>query len=173
MSKLELEIGGVYQADDKGQGIFIDYVNTTLFEAIHNEDDERNTFSFKHEPLEKATLFYEIFKFETIEKSLKDISSSKDMTLQYKIMTNHPYITKVNRVELPQGIIEKLRSKTSKLIKGSILEFTGHTDKDFYQRINADDLCEQISFYSKFINMYPSAGPSVTPFDVRKLLLFS
>jgi hypothetical protein len=173
MSKLELEIGGVYQAEDKGQGIFIGYVNTTLLEVVQNEDDERNKFSFKQEPIENAMLFYEIFKFETIEKSLKDISSTKDMTLQYKILSSHPYIQKVKMVELPQGIIEKLRSKTSKSIKDSILEFTGHTDKDFYQRIDADDLCEQISFYSQFINLYSIGGPPVTPFDVRKLLLFS
>ncbi len=171
MSNLELEVGGVYQAEDKGQGIFIGYVNTTIFEST-NKSASKSDFVFTHKPIENGMLFYEIFKFETIEKSMKDMIE-KNNHLQYKVLIEHPYIEKVSQVKLPSGLIEGLRSKGLKVVKNNILEFTGHIEKNDYVYMDSWDLAEQIVHDSEFLNIYSTDSAPVVPFDVRKFLLFS
>lgn len=171
MNDLELEPGGVYQDAGVGQSIFIGYVNTTIFEK--DKDNEKSEFIFKHKTLENAMLFYQIFNYETVEKSLKDMLREK-CQFQYRIVTKHWYTTKINKVELPTQLIETLRSKALKDVKKEILEFTGHGQlKDLGMTMDSYDLAEQIELNSKFLNIYPVGGMAVTPFDVRKFLLFS
>lgn len=179
MSNEEFEIGGVYQDSKKNRAIFINYVNTTIYkigETISDNEEENNcekaTFNFELSVIQKGAFFYEIFGLETLTKSLKEMVSKK-VNYQFKIKSNFPYTQKIDQVELPIDLIEGLRNKALKVVKDDILEFTGHTDVPPSYRIDSRDLSRNISYYSQYLNLYLHGGTPVTPFDVRKLLLFS
>lgn len=178
VGKGDLEVGGVYQDRKKNRAIFIGYVNTTGFKEEKKPDyydraNKKPTFNYETTTIKKGLLFYEIYNFETVEKSVKEMTT-KDSDYQYKIVKSHSYIEKVGQVQLTDGLIERLRSKALKQVKDHILEFTGHKDpKKNVQRIDDWYLTETIAYHSKHLNLHPYGSQPVEIFDVKKYLLFS
>jgi hypothetical protein len=178
VGKSDLEVGGIYQDRKKNKAIFIGYVNTVGYKgekapSYYDRDKQKPTFAYETTSIKKGMLFYEIYGFETISKSVKEMTT-KDSNYQYKIVKSHSYIEKVDQCQLPNNLIEGLRSKALKQTKNYILEFTGHKDpQKNVQRVTDWYLTETIAHHSKHLNLCPYDGQQVELFDVKKYLLFS
>lgn len=179
IGKKDLEVGGVYRDKKKSTAIFIGYVNTVKYKeekrpsVSWNSPTEKATFNYETIAYKKAMLFYEVYDFEGIKKSVKEMST-KDSSYQFKMKKSHTYIEKVDNVKLPDGLVEKLRTKAVTEIKKLILEYTGHTPpKKGYAKTDDWHLSSTISYNSEHANMYLYEGPAVEPFEVKKFLLFS
>lgn len=177
LSKTDLEIGGVYQDKKKNTAIFIGYINTTVFKEEPNTNNWNNrtkpTFNYEQTPIKKAMLFYKVYDFDGIEKSVKEMKT-KDSTYQFEIKRSHTFIEKIKTVELPDDIVASLREKAVKDVKGYLLEFTGHKEpRKGYAKLDDWTLSRNIAYHSDHINMYVYGGKPVELFDVKKYLLFS
>lgn len=179
IGKKELEVGGVYRDRKKNMAIFIGYVNTTIFKeekrptSWAEREKAKATFNFEQTPIKKGMLFYNVYDFEGLEKSVKQMKS-KDSNYQFDIKRSHTFIEKVKDITIPNDIIAYLRNKSLKAVKESILEYTGHKQpKQGYAKIDEWTLSQTISYDSKWLNLYPYEDEAVNPFDVKKFLLFS
>lgn len=179
VGKKDLEVGGVYRDKKKNTAIFIGYVNTVMYKeepcpsSSWRSPTEKAKFVFEQTVIKKGMLFYEVYDFEGIAKSVKEMTK-KDSSYQYKLKKTHTYIEKVQEVVLLEGMIEKLRTKAVQQIKDQILEYTGHkAPKQGYGKIDDWHLSSTISYHSEHLNLYPFEGTPVDPFDVKKFLLFS
>lgn len=178
VGKKDLEVGGVYRDRKKNTAIFVGYVNTTVFKKEEfptwsERSYKKPTFNFPRSEIKKAMLFYEVYDFEGLDKSVKQMKS-KDSDYQFKIKKSHTYIEKIKNVTIPDDLIPYLRNKATKVIKNMILEYTGHKQpKQGYAAADGWTLSEYISYHSEHLNLYPFGGEPVDLFDVKKFLLFS
>lgn len=178
VGKGDLEIGGVYQDRKKNRAVFVGYINTVLLKATEKtpdyyaKKDQKAKFDFKATKVKKSMLFYELASYEKQAESLQKMKV--DRSYYYKIKKSHTYIEKVDQVTIPDGIVEHLRNNANKEAKDYVLEYTEHKNpRKNVQRIDSWYLQEHIEYNASYINMYPTDGTAVEPFDVKKLLLFS
>lgn len=179
VGKGDLEIGGVYQDRKKNKAIFVGYVNTVVFKEKSGKDrwakrnsGEKVDFEFKKSAKRKAMLFYHVYDHKGIENSVKKMLSY-DNSYHYKIQNSHTYIEKINNVEIPIDVVDKLRNKTRSEMKQDILEYLGKKEpKMGYAKMGDYDLESRLESRSDYLNLFPY-GTDVDEFDVKKFLVFS
>lgn len=174
VGKKDLEIGGIYQDRKKNKVIFLGYVNTVKYEVDGNPSAVKDpNFKFHTKSIKKAMIFYSIYTHEKLDNQIEKMLKIEN-SYSFNIKKSHTYIEKVDQLDLPEGLIAKLRDKAIAEIKQDILEFTGYKPpKRNYAKIDAGTLVSNIVYKSEHLNLYEYGKKEVEPFDVKKLLIFS
>ncbi|CAM6004250.1 unnamed protein product [Sphagnum balticum] len=180
VGKNDLEVGGVYQDRKKNQAIFVGYVNTCTFKPETAEpnyyDKEKKVCDFKYKKtfIKKGLLFFKVPFHEKKVAAWTKKMFNKDESYWFEIKKSHTYIEKVDQIELPKNMVERLREKALKEIKDDIMEYTGHkVPEKNVPRHNSWSLSSNLCYNSDHINLTRFEDPIPEPFDIKKFLLFS
>jgi hypothetical protein len=182
IKKKTLEVGGVYQTRKKEPAIFIGYVDSVKYSCPSNitntyysmarlKDDEY--LKFEQGPIKNCMLFYTLYKFQELEKNLKEMDDFNNY-YRFNFKKSHNFIEKIDQLDLGSDIIERLNAATLKSIKTKFLEYVGKVPPPSgYSKIDAYGLALKIQDCSAYLNMSKTGEPAKELFDIKKYLLFT
>lgn len=165
IGKRELDVGGIYQDKKNHSAIFLGYVNTTSFRKDHTKQQKyvygqvyKPSYEYIKTDRKKEMLFYSIRSYEKLEDEIKSLISAKVEFYNIASTKSHKFIEKVGSVELPDNMIELLRSKA----KGEIMKMI--KEKNDY------NLEYTIEYKSVYLNMYKFGTFRPDNFDISKYI---
>jgi len=140
---------------------------------FHEQRTSTAYFRYTKTAYKKAMLFYYVLPYENpndIIHKMKDAYPS----YSYLIKKSHNYIEALDKLELPDNLVENLRRKTIKEVKELLVEYSGNKPNiNKFHKINSWDLQSTIGNKSIQLNMYECGKDPVPIFDIKTLLLFS
>lgn len=171
--KKSLEVGGIYQNRKKQRAVFLGYANTVTYRTTRQYYEKTSDFKFQATPKRKLMMFHQLYDFEPLQAQLSKIMNIKTY-YAFHLQTTHNYLEKIDQIDVPDDFISKVRDVAISSVKNKILEFTGHkAPKAGYASVTAGGLDNEIADKSEYLNMSKYGEPTVEPFDVKKLLIFS
>jgi|SRR5579859_6579501 len=166
IKKESLEIGAIYKDRRNNIAIFLGLVNSTSLRK--NFPISGSKSRFRHDPINKAFLFYHISdfgKFKKLSKNSKNKLIKNSNSSMFSIKKSYTYIEKIDNMELHNNIIDHLRLSSIQEIKNCILNNCS-SNRQMYLDYHLESLS------SKF-NIYKYGDPSVELFNYEKYLTIS
>lgn len=165
--KKELQVGGVYQNIKGEMSVYLGSVNTTRLYSNNKK------FKFNQKLVKNHMLFCNPYTMDNSKKIKKEFLFSPE-NYKFLIKKNHSLIEKVDYIDLPTDIIDKVRKIFIKKMKNNVVEYNNKImySGSSYPVMNSNYLEYLYYNMSKLLNLYKTGSKPVDIFDINKYLAF-
>ena len=183
LGKNNIEVGGIYKAAKGAWYLFLGYVNTTSFTTKDGSkyfSSGWNYYTRKEESVDytsyvktfkkKQLLFY---KFDKNQKVSNFLTYLDDQRIdKFSLMQSHPFVEKVEHLDLSEDVIHIFRTKARKMMKETISNYcTNKTNLSGYKQ-SERDVYNYLLRMSDYINIYDMKKDPVDNFEIKNYLMF-
>jgi hypothetical protein len=165
--KKQLQVGGLYQ-NKKGEiSIYLGPVNTIKLFSNNKK------FKFNQKLIKNHMLFCSAYSHDNSKKIKKEFLSSPE-NYRFLIKKDHSLIEKVDYIDLPADIVDKVRKIFIKKMKHHIVEYNNKMmlPGTSYPMMNSNYLEYLYYNISKLLNLHQTGSKPVDIFDINKYLAF-